>query len=596
MPLPGYHGRYLRVDLSARTSTVCEISDDVLAQYIGGTGLGTWLLLRECPAGTSALAPEAPLIFVFSPLVGSPLTTSAKFAVVCKSPLTGFLNDSLSSSGFAISGKNTGHDAIVIVGRATEPTVLVVDENAVRLEPAGDLWGQTIPQTADKLGKRLDTDFRTAIIGPAGENGVRYATISNDGRHAGRGGSGAVMGSRNLKALAVRGNVRVQFADAANLQKYAKELSRKSFGPATEKYRELGTVSNLLTFNRLGTLPTRNFQAGTFEGAEQLAPESMAATFERTRSSCAACTIGCEHIFKPPGKSAGVRMEYENLFALGPLCGVNDPNIVLRASQLCDEFGMDTISTGATIAFAMECSERGLIDQPGLQFGNGPRLLELIDDIAARRDFGDLLANGSKAAAASIQQGSDKFAPHVKGLEIPGYEPRTLQNMALGFAVNPRGADHNRSGAYQVDFSTEHNRFDPTTESVQAAIQIENEAVLMDSLILCKFLRGVFTDKLQAMSDMLKLVTGRTLSVEEMTDTAAHIVTAKKRFNVRHGWRPEDDCLPARFTSAPIAGPITKSDANNATDSPPIDAARLQTLIQIYNRQRGWSADGFPPA
>ncbi|MDA0282703.1 MAG: aldehyde:ferredoxin oxidoreductase, partial [Planctomycetota bacterium] len=480
-PLPGYHGRCLRVDLSNRSSDVMEIPNDVLKDFVGGSGLGTWLLLEHCPDGVAPLAPESPLLFVFSPLVGSPLTTSAKFAVLSKSPLTQRINDSLSSSAFAIAGKKCGYDAILIHGAAETPTCVVVEDSVIRFESADEVWGKSSGDAERILGARLGRGFRIAAIGPAGENLVRYATVSHDGRHAGRGGLGAVMGSKQLKALAVRGTQLPEFAFPDELVAYSRELSRKSFGPATEKYRELGTMSNLLTFNRLGTLPTRNFQAGSFAEAEQLSPEIMGQTHARTRASCAACTIGCEHIFhsaggSSSGESVGVRMEYENLFALGPLCGISDADTVLTASRLCDDLGLDTISAGGTIAFAMECVQRGLLDEPELQFGNSDALLSTLQKIGSREGIGDLLAEGTRIASQRIGQGSEVFAAHVKGLELPGYEPRALQTMALGFAVGSRGADHNRSGAYQVDFSDQVDRFNIGSSAVPLAIETEDEA------------------------------------------------------------------------------------------------------------------------
>lgn len=588
--LPGYHGRCLKVDLSSRSSDIIEISNSVLKDFVGGSGLGTWLLLEHCPDGVDPLAPESPLIFAFSPLVGSPLTTSAKFAVLSKSPLTQRINDSLSSSGFAIAGKKCGYDAIMIVGAAESPTCIVIEDSVVRFETAEDVWGTSSRHSEQVLGERLGKGFRIAAIGPAGENLVRYATVSHDGRHAGRGGLGAVMGSKLLKALAVRGTQQTPFAHPDELVTYSRELSKKSFGPATEKYRELGTVSNLLTFNRLGTLPTRNFQMGSFEQAEQLSPEIMSQTHERTRESCAACTIGCEHIFQltspdNANDSAGVRMEYENLFALGPLCGVSDSNVVLEASQLCDELGLDTISAGGSIAFAMECVERGLLNEPDLKFGNGDALLTTLQKIGTREGVGDLLAEGTRIASQKIGQGSEAFAAHVKGLELPGYEPRVLQTMALGFAVGSRGADHNRSGAYQVDFSDQVDRLNVDETAVPLAIETEDEAALMDSLILCKFLRGVFEDRFAAMGEMLRLVTSVEHSVNDLRETANRIVTAKKLFNIRQGWTPEEDCLPERFMSDSLP--------NEATGSAVLSRSNLATLIVAYNCARGWTHDGW---
>jgi aldehyde:ferredoxin oxidoreductase len=586
MTLYGYHGCYLRVNLTSGCGARVPIDEAVLRRFLGGSGLGTWLLLREGQAAADPLAPASPLAFVFSPLVGSPLTTSAKFAVVSKSPLTGRINDSLASSGFALAGKRTGHDAIVLVGRAAELSVLVIDNGQVRVESAADVAGLSCGAAQQRLRERFGSEFSVAAIGPAGERLVRYATISHDGRHAGRGGSGTVLGAKNIKAVLVRGDRRGRWASPDELAVYAKSLSARSFGPATAKYRELGTAGNLLAFNRLKTLPTRNFQAGSFEGAAALAPETLAASRERTRASCAACTIGCEHIYSIGGRDGesrgAVRMEYENLFALGPLCGVADPDFVLRASLRCDELGLDTISTGGTIAFAMECAERGLLDAPWLRFGSGDALLRAIDLVASREGLGDLLAEGSRRAAESIGQGSLDFAPQVKGLELPGYEPRALQTMALGLAVNSRGADHNRSGAYEADFSERADRRNLLPQAATQAIETEDKAALMDSLILCKFLRGVFEDFYPEAAQMLRMITGWDVSADELRVAAARIVAAKRLFNQRAGWTPEEDTLPARF----LLQPLSDDPAARLTGE------QLSAAIRAYNLARGFAADG----
>ncbi|TWT58812.1 putative oxidoreductase YdhV [Thalassoglobus neptunius] len=582
----GYHGRYLRIDLSTRESRAVEIDPKRLDRFLGGAGLGTALLLEETSGCYDALGPEAPLIFVFSPLVGSPLTTSAKFSIVAKSPLTHRINDSLSSSHFAIAGKRTGFDAICLVGACPGPTALVIRNDTVMFEDAQDLWGLSSEQASERFRRQVGSSFRVAAIGPAGENGVRYATISNEGRHAGRGGLGAVMGSKRLKALAVSGDQLTEFAAPKELIAYSKNLSERSFGEATAKYRELGTVSNLLTFNRLGTLPTRNFQESSFSDAEAIAPESLSAT--RTRSSCAACTIGCEHIFAPQkDRSSPVRMEYENLYALGPMCGINDPEVILEASSYCDAAGIDTVSAGVCIAFAMECSERGLIEADGLSFGDGKKLLVLLQAIVSREtDLGDLLSQGVRAASRKIGQGSEEFAIHVKGLEFPGYDPRSLQTMALGFAVGARGADHNKSGAYQADFSPGVDRLNPGNRAAQMAVETEDEASIMDSLILCKFLRGVFEDRMSSMATMLELVTGANFNSESLKERAAGIVTAKKLFNIRQGWTAAEDTLPDRFFNLPVRG--------TPSDGAILNREVLRNQIQAYYSLRKWSPSGVP--
>ncbi len=582
----GYHGRYLRIDVSDGCvagrpaggrvqQQLVPLADAVLRQFIGGSGLGVRLLLDAGCAHLDPLDPAAPLVFAFSPLVGSPLTTSAKFAVVSKSPLTDRINDSLASSGFAVAGKSCGCDALVIVGRAPELSVLIIDEGEARVESAREYAGKTCRETEEGLRSRLGANFRIAAIGPAGEQAVRYATISHDGRHAGRGGSGAVLGAKNIKAIGVRGSHRVEWAHPGDLTAISKDLSKRSFGPATAKYRELGTATNLLTFNRLGTLPTRNFQQGTFEGARSFSDE-LTTTRSKTRASCVTCTIGCEHIYSDG--TIGVRVEYESLFALGSLCGVSGVDDVLRASQRCDELGLDTVSAGGTIAFAMECVERGWLDEPWLTFGSGAALLRAIELIGSRHGLGDLLAEGSRRAAHAIGHNSITIAPQVKGLEIPGYEPRALQTMALGFAVGARGADHNRSGAYEVDFSDKVDRRHVTLDAVRHAIDTEDRAALMDSLIICKFQRGVFEDFHVEAAAMLRSVTGWDVTADELRETARRIVRAKREFNLLAGWTVAEDTLPERFLNTPLPGDAAAS----------LSPERLGALVAEYHRQRGW--------
>jgi aldehyde:ferredoxin oxidoreductase len=285
-----------------------------------------------------------------------------------------------------------------------------------------------------------------------------------------------------------------------------------------------------------------------------------------------------------PGTGEGVRLEYESLFALGPLCGIGDRDAVLRAAQRCDALGIDTISAGATIAFAMECAERGLLAESELRFGNQDILLNLLDRIARRDGLGDLIADGTRRAAMVIGGAAPGFAPHVKGLEIPGYEPRALQTMALGFAVGSRGADHNRSGAYEADFSARADRLHGSPEAARLAVDTEDRAALVDSLILCKFLRGVFGDLFAESADLLRHVTGWDVTAGELHTTARRIVTAKKLYNIREGWTPAEDTLPERFLSEGLPDGV----AAGAT----LPRERLQAMIRAYYQARGWDDGG----
>ncbi len=585
----GCFGRVLVVDVTDGTRRVLPVPPTVLREHLGGVGLGTWLLTELAPVGVDPLGPDAPLCFVFSPLVGTPLTTSAKFAVVAKSPLTGLLTDALASSHFAIAGKLTGHDALVLVGRAAVPSVLFVDDGEVRLEPAGELWGRSAAEAEAAVRERSrhrgGHRWQVASIGSAGERGVSYATISHDGRHAGRGGLGAVMGSKQLKALAVRGTHKVAPADPAGVLAAAKDLRTRSLGRATAKYRELGTMANVLAFNALSTLPTRNFQQAVFEGAPQLGADELAQARGVVKSSCASCAIGCEHLYKSKG-GGRVRMEHQSVSALGALCGVADPDAVLAATARCDELGIDTISAGGTIAWAMECVERGLLDAPWLRFGDGAALLRALDEIGSGEGVGPLLALGSRAAAGVVGQGSLAFAAQVKGLELPGYEPRTMQAMGLALAVNARGADHNRTGAYDADLSGDLDRLAGGEAHVREAVDAEDRAAVMDSMILCSFLRKVFDDPFVEWAALLSLVTGWDLTAAELRVTAARIVLAKRAYNLREGWTPADDWLPERF----LTSTLTMGSGRTAA----LPAERLRAMVDAYYAARGLDASGRP--
>ena len=625
----GYRGFALVVDLASGDYRQDPIPARVLRATIGGIGLGTWLLHRYGrPASDldgetltdaarrrlldTALEPDNPLIFVTSPLVGTGLTTSSKFAVMTRSPLTGFIADGLSSSHLAVELKRACGDALVITGRAPEPSLLHIDvDGRPRIRPAGHLMGLSTTATElavkAQLGDGSRKPVRVAGIGPAGENLVRFASIANDGgRQAGRCGPGAVMGSKRLKAIAVRGSADADpaVANPESLRRYARDLSRRSLGAATAKYRELGTIANVSVFNRLGTLPTRNFQQSTFAAAEAVSGEVLHQTKQTRSAHCANCTIGCEKIVSvspkggdgKPEKSANARLEYESLFALGPLVGVGDPDTVIRAVRRCDELGIDTISAGGVVAWAIETAERGLL--PGgnvatwagadkrLQFGNGDAIIDLLDDIGRRRGYlGNLLADGTRLAAEKIRAGSSDWAMQVKGLEMPGYEPRSLKTLALGLATTPRGACHNRTSAYDADFSPEVDRLTVDERRGRIAADSEDFAAALDSLIWCKFLRRAFSDFWEESAAVYRMVTGwEDFDAVELRKTAARVADLKKAYNQRWGWRRSDDTLPPRTLTEPLADGVAAGIG--------LTVHELDGMIADYYAARGWDANG----
>jgi aldehyde:ferredoxin oxidoreductase len=584
----GFHGRLLHIDLSTGQSSWRELEEARLRAFLGGIGLGTSLLYEFAPPGVEPFAPANPLIFTSAPLVGTGLTTTAKFAVVTKSPLTGFIADSLSSSHFALELKRLGLDALVITGKAASLVYIHIHDQKVEIREAQQLRGKSPGETEALMRSALDSSaVCVAAIGVAGENRVRFATISNEGRHAGRGGVGAVMGSKNLKAIAVCGGRETRVADASGVEAIADSLRQRSLGSLTDKYRKIGTVANLAVFNRLGTLPTRNFQQSTFDHAEALSGESLTEHNFSRRHGCASCTIQCERLFKALD-GAEQRLEYETLFALGPLCGIKDPQVVLQAAQLCDLYGLDTISTGGTLSWAMECGEKGLLPQArDLRFGEPNALLAAIPLIAQREGLGALLAEGSKRAAVEVGAESSYWAMHVKGLELPGYEPRSLKTMALGLAVSPRGACHNRSGAYEADFSGEVDRLRSDSGRGALVVASEDFAAVLDSLIVCKFLRKCFTDFYREGAELLSKVTGWDCSSDELKRIGERIHNLKKLFNLRDGWRSADDWLPERLLSETLPTGVARGTGLSANE--------LREMIQGYYRARGWDENGFIP-
>ena len=625
----GYRGFALVVDLGSGDYRRDPIPAHVLRATIGGIGLGTWLLHRYGgPASDldgetltdsarrhlldTAFEPDNPLIFVTSPLVGTRLTTSSKFAVMTRSPLTGFIADGLSSSHLAVELKRAAGDALVITGRAPEPCLLHIDvDGAPRILPARHLMGLSTMDTESavkaQLGDGSKRPVRVACIGPAGENLVRFASIANDGgRQAGRCGPGAVMGSKHLKAIAVRGSRDADptVADPDGLREYARDLSRRSLGAATAKYRELGTIANVSVFNRLGTLPTRNFQQSTFVDAEAVSGEALHQTKQTRSAHCANCTIGCEKIIsvsskggdEKADKSVSARLEYESLFALGPLVGVGDPEAIIRAVRRCDELGIDTISAGGVVAWAIETAARGVL--PGgdfptsddsdqqLQFGNGDAIIGLLDDVGHRRGYlGNLLAGGTRLAAEQVGGGSLDWAMQVKGLEMPGYEPRSLKTLALGLATTPRGACHNRTSAYDADFSSEVDRLTVDERRGRIAADSEDFAAALDSLIWCKFLRRAFSDFWEESAAVYRMVTGwEDFDAAELRKAAAGVADLKKAYNQRWGWRRADDTLPPRTLTEPLPDGVAAGVG--------LTVEELDGMISDYYAARGWDADG----
>ena len=576
--MQAYAGRIMVIDLADGKSRFESLSTDEQVSFIGGAGLGAWLLYKHCPSGADPLSSEAPLIFARGPFLGAGVPGSAKMAVACKSPLTGFVGDSLSSGPVAEELSRMPFDALVIKGRASGQMFLNIEGESARLEDAGTLVGLSAQETASEIASMLGrVEAKVAAIGPAGEALVRFACISNGGRQAGRTGAGAVMGSKNLKAIAFKGSV-APVPPSTQLAGLNAWLGQAMRSKSTAKYRGPGTVSNLARLNAAGALPAYNFRQYTFDAADSLNVENLEK--RRNRGSGGGVSREWEHVYSAKGSRAKTRLEYESLFAFGPLCGISDPDTVIRASGLCDRLGIDTISTGGTIAWAMESYERGVLADTGgldLRFGSGDALLAVIEQISERGGVGELLSGGSRAAAGRIGQGSEAWAMQVKGLEMPGYHPGNLRHLALALAVSPRGACHNKASAYDFDLSDEDAHRANASEIGGAVAQAEDFAAILDSLVLSKFVRRALDDPYPQAAEVYRLATGHDIDATDLRAAGERINLVRKAFNVREGWSRGDDTLPQRIFED---GVISQAD--------------LGEMVSAYYGARAWDEHGLP--
>ena len=595
-----YAGRILYVDLSTGKVKTEQLTEETAKKYIGGIGLGIRLLMENSKPGKDAFSPETPLIFATGPLSGTMGPTAGNgYAVVSKSPATGGIAESKAHGFFGPELKRAGYDAIVFTGKSEKLVYAWIDDDTVQLLDAEQLRGKSPYETDTAIREELgDHYIRVSAIGEAGEKLVRFAAIINDEfRAIGRTGMGAVMGSKNLKAVAVRGTQDVNVADLEGFKEFIKMIHERMKGPATRKYRTLGTPENVLVLNSLAALPTRNFTDATFEGAEKVSGEYLNEHFVKKIVGCATCAMRCDHIAvvpEGPYKGSTSRMEFECLWALGPSCGVDRLDAIIEAMRLCNYYGVDGISAGVTVGFAMDLYEHGLItkekaDGIDLRFGNHEALIETIKKIGSREGWlGDILGEGTKRAAEKIGKDAYKYACHIKGLELPGYDIRGLKTAALGFAVSFRGACHLRSGAYSPDVKGKVDRF--KIEKGRGPIIMDNEDQynVIDSLILCKFSRGTYYDGLDDMAKYYTLATGIEVTPEDLRKAGERINNLARLFNVREGvGTREFDTLPYKITNVPIPD---EGVAKGAV----VNKQEFELGLDDYYATRGWSREGIP--
>jgi len=594
----GYAGRILHIDLSTGKTEIEPLREDLAKKYIGGIGLGMRLFLDHSKPGVDPFSPENPLILATGPLSGTMAPTGGNgHAFVSKSPQSFGVGEAKSHGFFGAELKRAGYDAVIFKGKAEKPVYVWIDDDSVQLMDAKHLWGKSPQETEDAIRDELkDYYIRVASIGPAGEKLVRVACILNDRtRAAGRCGLGAVMGSKNLKAIAVRGTKDVKVAKPEELREFVKVLHERMKGPAARKYRTLGTPENVLVLNALGALPTRNFTNATFEGAQRVSGEYLNERFVAKVIGCSSCAMRCEHIAvvpEGPYKGTTTRMEYEPLWALGINCGIDRLDAIVKAMDLSNYYGMDGISAGVIVGFAMDCYEHGILtkDDTGgldLRFGNYEAALELLKKIGTREGIGDILAEGVKIAAEKIGKGAEKYANHIKGVEMTGYDIRGLKTAALGYAVSFRGADHNRHGAYSPDVAGKVNRFIVEKGRGKLVKDVEDMYTIIDSLIVCKFSRGTYYEGFKDLAKLYTLVTGIEMSPEQLRIAGEGLNNLGRLFNIREGFTRKDDHMPIKVMTTPIP------DEGVAKGSH-VTQKELDFLLDDYYEVRGWTKDGVP--
>jgi aldehyde:ferredoxin oxidoreductase len=597
----GYNGKILRVNLTSQKTATEVLDGQFCRRYIGGAGFVIYYLWKELRPGADALGPDNKLIFALGPVSGLQLPGAARHCLGAKSPLTGGIAKAEVGGYWGAELKRACYDAIIVEGKADKPVYLWVQDGVASLRDASHLWGMEVKETEAAVRAELgDERIRLALIGPAGENRVRYACIMHGCFDAaGRGGLGAVMGSKNLKAVAVRGHTLPGVTDRERIKEIRQQLI--SVPNSMSEFGTGGPV--MLAFESSGNLPVRNFRDGLFPQVNQIHGGVIKDTIRIGMRGCFACPVRCKKVvqFEEPYHvdSAYGGPEYETLAALGSNCGIDNLKAIAKANERCGAYSLDTISTGVTIAFAMECFEKGLLtakDTDGieLRFGNEEAMLKVIDLIARRQGIGDRLAEGTARLARQIGRGSEEFAMHVKGLECGLHEPRFKKGLGLGFMVNPCGADHccnmhDEMMVNEIGIKQFHplGILDPlpldeiSARKASLLRLVQFLRIMCDSLVVCSFVP--YTWELEA--NVLKAVTGWDTGIAELLRVAERIMTTAKLFNVREGFTSADDVLPERFFQPKTDGVL--SDTH-------LDRAKYEKARSFYYALMAWDHSGVP--
>jgi aldehyde:ferredoxin oxidoreductase len=602
----GYMGKILRVDLSKSKITEEFPDENTLKMFLGGSGLATKYLFDEVKKGTDPLGPENKLIFMTGPLTGTPSPSTGRYIVVAKSPLTGFWGQANSAGFWGTNFKRSGFDGVIFEGISPKPVYLVTDEGKVELKDAKHLWGKNTSETTRLIREEHGERFRVACIGIAGENLVKYAAVINDadhpnwGRAAGRCGMGAVMGSKRLKAIASRGEKKIEVAD----EDVYREEAKKRYNWVNEGLLKMslevyGTAVMLDMVNQRGGFPTRNWQTGVFPGADDINGTAINEKILTERKPCFACPIACgrlSEIKTGPYASKGEGPEYESLGSFGGMCGIDNLEAITLAHFLSNEYGLDVISTGSTIAFAMECFEKGVLtkkDTSGLElkFGDPDVMIKLVHKIAKREGIGNLLAEGTKAVSEKLNKGTERFAMHVKGLELPAYDSRAAKITGLAYVSSNRGGCH--ITAYIegwtfleipyliIEKGDVGDILQEIPETAKVVKDMEDAFAIFDAVGGCKFMGMVLTA--EDWATLISTLTGWKFTASDFRKTGERIYNLERAFNIREGLTRADDTLPKRLLEEPLPEGPAKGHVVN-----------LEPLLDAYYKFRGWDKNGKP--
>ena len=602
----GYMGKILRVDLSKSKITEEFPDENTLKMFLGGSGLATKYLFDEVKKGTDPLGPKNKLIFMTGPLTGTRSPSTGRYIVVAKSPLTSFWGQANSAGFWGTNFKRSGFDGVIFEGISSKPVYLITDDGKAELKDAKDLWGKNTSETTRLIREELGENFRVACIGIAGENLVRYAAVINDadrpnwGRAAGRCGMGTVMGSKRLKAIASRGTKKIEVAN----EDVYREEAKKRYDWVNESLLKMtlevyGTAAVLDMVSVRGGLPTRNWQTGVFPGADNINGTAINENILTERKPCFACPIACgrlSEIRTGPYASKGEGPEYESLGSFGSMCGIDNLEAITLAHFLCNEYGLDVISTGSTIAFAMECFEKGILTKKHtngleLKFGDPNIMIKLVHKIAKREGIGNLLAEGTRIVSEKLSKGTEKFAMHVKGLELPAYDPRAAKITGLAYASSNRGGCHITAYVEGPTFmsmpfliieeSDVGDILQEIPETAKIVKDMEDALAVFDAVGGCKFMGMVLTA--EDWATLIANLTGWKFTASDFRRTGERIYNFERAFNLREGLTRADDTLPKRLLEEPLPeGPAEGQVVN------------LDLLLDAYYEFRGWNKNGKP--